>query len=26
VLFIIDKVAGASWLMDELTLVQHPQN
>jgi hypothetical protein len=26
VLFIIDKVANASWLMDELTLVQHQQN
>jgi hypothetical protein len=26
VLFIIDKVANASWLMDELTLVHHQQN
>ncbi len=26
VLFIIDKVANASWLMDELTLVHHSQN
>jgi hypothetical protein len=26
VLFIIDKVANAPWLMDELTLVHHPQN
>jgi hypothetical protein len=26
VLFIIDKVANATWLLDELTLVHHPQN
>ncbi len=26
VLFIIDKVANASWLLDELTLVHHSQN
>lgn len=26
VLFIIDKVANASWLLDELTLVEHQQN